>query len=95
MNIRRATGLDTPGLADTVLDWITAHLGEPAAGLARRAAGLVSAPDTPDLTGNQLADDLGHDLIPAILWLVAGMVVAYGAGDAAWLRRHDPHPDAD
>jgi hypothetical protein len=57
--------LDTPDIADTVLDWITTHLGEPAAGLARRAAGILSAPDAPDLTVNQLADDLGPDFIPA------------------------------
>jgi hypothetical protein len=87
--------LDTPDLADTVLDWITTHLGEPSAALARRAVGVLDAPDTPDLTVKQLADDLGRDFIPATLWLIAGLVAAYGAGDAAWLRRHDPHPDVD
>jgi hypothetical protein len=87
--------LDTPDLADTVLDWITTHLGEPAAVLARRAAGLLGAPDAPNLAVNQLAEDLGHDFIPAILWLIAGMVAAYGAGDVVWLRRHDPHPNVD
>jgi hypothetical protein len=87
--------LDTPDLADTVLDWITAQLGEPAAGLARRAVGILGAPDAPGQTVNQLADDLGRDFIPAILWLAAGLVAAYGAGDTTWLRRHDPHPNVD
>jgi hypothetical protein len=87
--------LDTPDLADTVLNWITTHLGEPNAALAHRAAGILGAPDAPDLTASQLADDLGADFIPAILWLAAGLVAAYGGGDTAWLRRHDPHLNAD
>jgi len=87
--------LDTADLADTVLNWLTTHLGESIAALTRRAAGIIGAPDAPDLTVDQLADELGPDFIPAMLWLATGLVAEHGAGDTAWLRRYDPHTNED
>lgn len=87
--------LDTPDLADTVLTWIAAHLGEPIAALARRAAGILGSADAPDLTVNQLADELGPDFIPTMVWLATGLVAEYGSSDSVWLRRYDPHSDKD
>jgi hypothetical protein len=83
--------LDTADLADTVLSWVTTHLGEPIAALAHRAAGVLGARTAPDLTVNQLADELGSDFLPAMLWLATGLAAKYGDGDASWLRRYDPH----
>lgn len=81
--------IDTPDLADTVFNWITTHLGEPTAALARQAAGILGAADTPDLTVEQLADELGPDVISVMIWLAAGLAAEYGSGGTAWLRRHD------
>ncbi len=86
---------DTSDLADTVLSWVTTHLGKPIAALAHRAAGILGARTAPDLTVNQLADELGPDFLPAMLWLVTGLAADHGDGDASWLRRYDPHTDED
>jgi hypothetical protein len=85
--------LNTPDLADTVLDWIATHLGEPIAALTRRAAGILGSAGAPDITINQLAGELGPDFIPAMVWLATGLVAEHGSGDTAWLRRYDLHSD--
>lgn len=75
-------------LADTVLAWISTHLGEPAATLARHAARILSSADASELTVKQLADELSPDVILAMIWLAAGLVAEYGSGDATWLRHY-------
>jgi hypothetical protein len=79
--------LNTTDLADTVLAWISTHLGESTAVLARHAAGILDSADVSGLTVKQLADELGHDVVPAMIWVAAGLVAEYGSGDATWLRR--------
>jgi hypothetical protein len=76
------------GLADTVLAWISTHLGEPAATLARHAARILSSADALEPTVKQLADELSPDVILAMIWLAAGLVAEYGSGDATWLRHY-------
>ena len=83
--------LDTADLAGTVLGWITTHLGESIAALAGRGAGILGAPDAPNLTIHQLADELGRDFIPAMIWLATGLVAEYGSGGTSWLRFHDTY----
>ncbi|OLF09251.1 hypothetical protein BU204_33280 [Actinophytocola xanthii] len=86
--------LHAPGVSDTVLRWIAQHLGEPAAGLARRTAGILGVREVPAEVIDDLVDDLGPDFIPSLVWIASGLVAEHGAGDPAWLRRHDLPADA-
>jgi hypothetical protein len=81
--------LNITDLANAVLAWISTHLGESTAALARHAAGILDSADVSNLTVKQLADELGHDIVPAMIWLATGLVAEYGSGDTAWLRRYD------
>ena len=82
----KATGIS--GAA--VVNWTSAHLSERAAGTAVRASGLVGYPFAPNLTFNELNDELGLHSIAALVWLAAGVVSTAGVGDANWLRQFDP-----
>jgi hypothetical protein len=85
--------LKAPGIGDSVLDWVSRHLGEPVAALARRTAGILGARQVPAAAVDEVVDELGSDFIPSMLWLASGLVAEHGDGDTAWLRRHDLPPD--
>jgi hypothetical protein len=78
-----------PGVEDNVLDWIARHLGEPAAALSRRTAGILGVRQVPPEVVDQIVDELGPDFIPSLLWIATGLTAEHGDGDTAWLRRHD------
>jgi len=70
--------------------WVRSNLGAWASRAAERtgvALGIVSSPTgaDPDVTG--LQDDLREHLLPAAVWLIAGIAAVAGAGDGEWLRR--------
>jgi hypothetical protein len=76
-------------VADDILGWVRAELGASHADVAGRATGILGAADAPSPSLRQLTDDLGDDLLPALVWLAAGAVMCCGNGEIAWLRRHD------
>ncbi|WP_117215712.1 hypothetical protein [Allorhizocola rhizosphaerae] len=41
-----------------------------------------------DVSFAQLADFLGMDFFPAMMWLCTGLVATTGDGDPEWLRRY-------
>ncbi|WP_211261229.1 hypothetical protein [Pseudonocardia acaciae] len=81
--------LSRPTLAADAVGWVESHLGAEAADLARRGAGILGAPESGDLTAQELADETGDDFIPTMIWLAAGVAAVCGGGDAGWLRRYD------
>ncbi len=46
-------------------------------------------------TVEDVVELLGDDLVPAMIWLCAGLVATIGAGDIAWLRQFDLAGNAD
>lgn len=83
-------GAKATGISGTaVVNWANEHLSEAAARAATRASGLVGYPSAPNLTLNELNDELGPLTIPTLVWLAAGVVSTAGAGDANWLRQFD------
>ena len=68
------------------VDWAHEVLGPTCGRAAARAATLVGFRDAPSRLA--LLDDLGEELLPALIWLAAGLVAEYGHGDPSWLR-HD------
>lgn len=80
-------------VADKALEWVHSSLGPERARLAAPAAGILGAAANPDLTVQQLADELQEDFLSALVWLTAGVVAEYGGGDVAWLGRHEDEDD--
>lgn len=67
------------------LGWVARHLGPVCAAAADLAVATLSP--TADI-----CEELGQELLPALVWLTAGLVAEYGDGDATWLRRYDSPP---
>ncbi len=70
--------------AERVLDWIGEKLGARFRLRARHIRGYL---DGDPVEAARQAEALGDDELPALVWLVAGLVALYGDGDVAWLTR--------
>lgn len=71
---------------EAALEWVRDTLGAECAMAATTATATVSRSPA----GTTAIDHLGDDLLPALVWLAAGLTAAYGNSDPQWLRRHDP-----
>ncbi|WP_328688169.1 hypothetical protein OHA74_52950 [Streptomyces phaeochromogenes] len=78
-----------PAQAKAATAWVDEHLGARASESASRMAGMIGAPGAGDVTVAEVAEDLGDDLLPAMIWLTCGVVAVAGAGDAGWLEQFD------
>lgn len=78
-------------MAADAVAWVRSEIGDGPADSAVRAGALLGPPSPAgaDLTVQQLADALGEDFLPALLWLSAGAVARFGGGDPAWLPALD------
>jgi len=76
-----------PGPA--AVDWVNSHLGPDPASQVLVLAGILDHPLAPKLTVAQAFDQLGDALLPALLWLVAGLTATAGGGDVEWLAQFD------
>lgn len=70
------------------LRWIERTLGADCAHIERQSAELA---DTASKT-DQVADELGEDFLPGLVWFATGLVAEYGQGDLAAFR-DGPPPD--
>jgi hypothetical protein len=83
---------DGPPLGPAAVDWVREHLGIDEAGQALTLAGALGHPLAPEVTMADAVERLGDALLPALVWLVAGLAATAGEGDPNWLGRHDPSP---
>jgi hypothetical protein len=79
-----------PSAGPAAVDWVRANLGADEAGQALTLAGALDHPLAPQLTMAGAVERLGDALLPALLWLVAGLTATAGAGDPDWLGRFEP-----
>ena len=73
-----------------VVAWVRDNLGAWAATAAARAGAAVQLPSSSaavDPVLRDVQDDLREHVLPALVWLTAGVVAVAGAGDPGWLRR--------
>jgi hypothetical protein len=82
---------DRPDRAAEVLTWIETHIGRRYAARARYTVGLIGDTDNSDEIALYV-DALRDDFLPTLVWIMAGIVELYGAGDPGWARRLEP-PD--
>jgi hypothetical protein len=80
-----------PILGSAAVDWVRANLGSDEAGQALMLAGALDHPLAPQLTMADAVERLGDALLPALLWLVAGLTATAGDGDPDWLGRFEAH----
>jgi hypothetical protein len=71
-------------MAEPATSWIDETLGPEAAAAAHRGSALLSEPVVGE-SARTLIDELGDDLVPALVWLTSGAVARFGDGDVAWL----------
>ena len=83
----------TEPVAEEVLGWVRSSLGPASAAISRRAAGILGASESSDLTVQELVDELADDFLPALIWLAVGAVGCYGGGDVTWLQRFEADAD--
>ena len=72
------------------VDWVRDNLGAWAATAAGRAGAAVQLPASSaavDPVLRDVQDDLREHVLPALVWLTAGVVAVAGADDPGWLRR--------
>lgn len=85
LDLLRTELADQPDRVDEGLGWVAEHLGN----RYRLRARLVSPPlerEDSDADVAQYIEGLGADFVPAMIWLIAGVVARYRDGDAGWLR---------
>jgi hypothetical protein len=88
----------TPAELEAAVTWIAHDFGPEYAGATAGAASLAGHPEskemlakqfgTTDVTVSQLAEALGEDFFPAMIWLCVGLVATLGDGDSGWLHQH-------
>jgi hypothetical protein len=87
---------DRPATTATrAVDWVREHLGGQVADDLLLLAGVLGHPRSPDLTAAQVFERAGGDLVPALLWLVCGIVATAGDGEVAWLAQFDLDGDPE
>jgi hypothetical protein len=84
----RESGL-SPAQAKAATAWVDEYLGGRAGEPASRMSGLIGVPGAGDVTVAEVTEDLGDDLLPAMIWLTCGVVAVAGAGNADWLEQFD------
>lgn len=67
------------------LEWVARHLGDACTDAASRALASVGTPR--DEPKSMVGDLSSVDLLPALVWLVSGLVAAYGDGDSGRMRQ--------
>ena len=70
--------------------WVRDNLGAWASTAAARAGATLELPTSSavaDVVMRDVQDDLREHVLPALIWLAAGIVAVAGAGDEGWLRR--------
>ncbi|MQA17084.1 MAG: hypothetical protein GEV09_24015 [Pseudonocardiaceae bacterium] len=77
---------DQPQRVDEILGWIEETLGRRYRARARYTSGSLHSDTGVDEITNYM-DALRADFLPSLIWLLAGAVARYGAGDTEWLRR--------
>jgi hypothetical protein len=82
---------DGPALVEDALHWVRSNLDLEAAGRAERAAVLLAHSGDGTDADLELVETLDVDVLPALIWLTAGVVASHGGGDPAWLRRYESH----
>ena len=82
--------LEDASAGPAAVDWVRTSLGTDEAGQALTLAGALDHPLAPQLTMAGAVERLGDALLPALLWLVAGLTATAGAGDPDWLGRFEP-----
>ncbi len=76
---------DQPDRVEKVLGWIEESLGRRYRARSRYTSGpLESEAAAADISTYRPA--LRDDFLPTLVWLLAGAVAVYGAGDIAWLE---------
>jgi hypothetical protein len=80
---------DEWALGPAAVDWVRERLGAAEADQALTLAGALDHPDAPQVTMADAVERLGDALLPALLWLVAGLTATAGEGDSEWLGRFD------
>jgi hypothetical protein len=83
-----ASGEDPLGPA--AVEWVRANLGNDEAGQGLTLAGTLDHPQAPQLTMAGAVEQLGDALLPALLWLAAGLTATAGRADPDWLGHFDP-----
>jgi hypothetical protein len=76
-------------IAIPALDWVGTALGEDLRSTVLPLTGVLGHPDAPDLTVNEALDEVGDQVVPALLCLVAGVVATALGGDAERLMEFD------
>ncbi|WP_314414808.1 hypothetical protein [Streptomyces sp. DSM 40484] len=84
----RESGL-SPAQAKAATAWVDEHLGARAGETASRMSGLIGVPGAGDVTVAEVTEELGDDLLPAMIWLTCGVVAVAGAGNTDWLEQFD------
>jgi hypothetical protein len=75
----------TGSLGPAAVDWVRENLGVDEAGQALTLAGAIDHPLAPQVTMADAVERLGDALLPALVWLVAGLTATAGEGDPDWL----------
>lgn len=76
-------------LGPPAVDWVRVNLGNDEAGQALMLAGTIGHPQAPPLTMADAVEQLGDALLPALLWLAAGLTATAGHADPDWLGHFD------
>lgn len=84
----REAGL-SPAQAKAATAWVDEHLGARAGEAASRMSGMIGVPGAGEVTVSEVAENLGDDLLPAMIWLTCGVVAVAGSGDTGWLEQFD------
>jgi hypothetical protein len=72
-------------IGPAAVEWVRANLGNDEAGQALMLAGTLEHPQAPELTMAGAVEQLGDALLPALLWLAAGLTATAGHADPDWL----------
>lgn len=89
LSLARKALADRPDRVEQVLAWIETALGRRYRARARYTSGILES-DSAAADTMEYADALRDDFLPSFVWLLAGTVAVYGAGDAGWLRGLEP-----
>ncbi len=81
--------LADPGLADRAVGWVHDVLGRECAADCSRLRGLLVSGEAATEVVGEPAEALGDRLLPAMVWLAAGVVADRG-GEAGSLQRVEP-----